>query len=396
MRFRVPAFLLLLAMSSASAADICPVARQQQPAADPASRIAAITCNEHVLWYRPFIDRDGRLASSTVMESEARPLADGESQVWRRVARYWQESGLLRQMGDVAGAGECGHANSNHHPSPGCRAFIVDNPWSAVFVSWVMSQARLPGFRGSASHIDYVRRAHLHPEISAYQWHDPASAKPAAGDLLCYVRGTGSAYGYAGLLAAVRADGGGLNMHCEIVVAASPDNDGIAYLIGGNMQQGVTMRLLSLNRNGEFWDLPQRIDGGLACSPDNAGACSFNRHDWAVLLKLKPPELLAQLPSAAGPVPIEPPPPPACCIHCVVGSGVPRCPPSARPERPSGAVPVAWSGLHHDTGCDSGFAALLLRASPRGTGLPSAACNSQTADGDREGLEQGCLRPRGS
>ncbi|HEY5971639.1 MAG TPA: DUF2272 domain-containing protein [Pseudoxanthomonas sp.] len=325
--------LLMLAATAARAADVCPTARNQQYAADPATRVAAVACNEHMLWYRPFIDRDGRIANTTVMESENHLLDDGASQAWRRVAGYWQESGLLRQMGGSAGAGECGYALGDRHPSPSCRAFVIDNAWSAAFISWVMRKARLPGFRASASHIDYVRDAYLRPETSAYQYLDPVRAKPAIGDLLCYVRGASNTLGYAGLLPLVNG-GSGLAMHCDIVVAANPGNDSTAYLIGGNVQQAVTMRLLPLNRNGEFWSLPQLVDGGMPCSPDNVEACNFNRQDWAVLLKLKSPEVLAQLPAAAPFVPssiMPSQPAPVCCVHCVVGSGVPRCPQPGTP-----------------------------------------------------------------
>ena len=328
MRSWILALALLSATTAAHAADVCPLLRNQQSSADPATRVAAVACNEYMLWYRPFIDRNGRLASSTVMESEARLLGDGQSQAWRRVAGYWQESGLLRQMGGFAGAGECAHANSDRSPSPACRAFIIDNAWSATFISWVMGRAALPGFRASASHIDYVRAASQRPDTSAYRYLDPTHARPATGDLLCYVRGAQRVFGPAGLLGAVER-GGGLNMHCEIVVAANPGNDGTAYLVGGNVQQGVTMRLLNLNRNGEFWSLPQRIDGGAPCSPDNAEACNFNRQDWAVLLKLKSAAALALLPATTPPaISILPqaPPPQTCCIHCVLGADVPRCP----------------------------------------------------------------------
>ncbi len=326
--------LLLLAATTARAADVCPTARHQQSAADPATRIAAVACNEYMLWYQAFFDRNGRMANSGVMESETHLLGDGQSQAWRRVAGYWQESGLLQQMGGAAGAGECAYAGSDRHPSPACRAFIIDNAWSAAFVSWVMRRARLPGFRASASHIDYVRAAYQRPETNAYRYLDPVRARPATGDLLCYVRGAHSALGYTGLLAVV-GGGGGLNMHCDIVVAANPGNDSTAYLIGGNVQQGVTMRLLPLNRNGEFWSLPQRVDGGMPCSPDNLEACNFNRQDWAVLLKLKPAEILAQLPPApalpSGSIMPSQTRPATCCVHCVVGSGVPRCPQSGTP-----------------------------------------------------------------
>lgn len=323
---------LLLMATTAHAADICPTTRQQQPTSDHAARIAAVACNEHILWFRPFIDTNGRIASSTVVEGETSRLADGATEAWRRVVGYWRESGLLWQMGGFPGAGECGHATTDRYPSPSCRAFIIDNPWSAAFVSYVMRKADLPGFRGSASHSDYVRDAYLHPNESAFLYLDPAVARPAAGDLLCYVRIPARAYGYEGLRQFFDgANGAGLNMHCDIVVAANPGNDGKAYLIGGNVQQGVTMRLLRLNRNGNFWALPQRSGVDPQCSPDTESSCNFSRQDWAVLLKLKSPPALALLPRptygipASGVMPAQPQPQ-ACCVNCVVGSGIPRCP----------------------------------------------------------------------
>ena len=327
MRAWILVVMLALLATTARAADVCPSLRNQQSAPDPATRIAAVACNEHVLWYRPFIDREGRLASISVMEAETDLLGDGQSRAWRRVAGYWQESGLLRWMGGAAGASECAYAGGDGS-SPSCRTFLIDHPWSAAFVSWVMAKAALPGFRGSASHSDYVRDAYLHPQTSAYQYLDPAGARPAAGDLLCFVRASNRAFGYDGLLAVI-GNGDGIGMHCDIVVAANPGNDGTAYLIGGNVQQGVTMRLLNLNRNGEFWGLPQRHGAETACSPDNEAACNFNRQDWAVLLKLKSPEALARLPAAAPPATSILPqasPAPTCCINCVLGSNVPRCP----------------------------------------------------------------------
>lgn len=335
MRIWIVFHLLLLASAAANAADLCPRLGQQVAAAEVATRIAAFACREHGLWYRPFIDRNGRIASSTIMESEALLLDDGQSQAWRRVAGYWQESGVLQQVGQLPGAAECEGAAGGNYSSPGCRAFVIDNPWSAAFVSWVMRKAGLPGFRASASHITYVRDAYLRPESSAYRFVDPLHAQPAAGDLLCYVRHGSRLYGYDGLLSAVGAGNGGLDMHCDIVVATNPGNDSTAYLIGGNVQQGVTMRLLPLNRNGQFWGLPQRTGAESLCAPDHEAACNFNRQDWAVLLKLKPADVLAKLPGASSlaPVPAEPLPTqaPACCVHCVLGSGVPRCPPKQEP-----------------------------------------------------------------
>ena len=60
----------LLAADAAAAADVCPLVRNRQSAPDVATRIAAVACSEHMLWYRPFIDAQGRLASVSVAEAE--------------------------------------------------------------------------------------------------------------------------------------------------------------------------------------------------------------------------------------------------------------------------------------------------------------------------------------
>lgn len=319
----IVAGILLIGMGVVHAADPCPALQRSPASADVATRIATIACAENMLWYRPFITADGRMASATVAEGESRRLADAITPVWQRVARYWRDSGLMPQMAGVPGALDCGYANAPTVSSPACRAFVIDNPWSAAFVSYVMRMADVPGFRGSASHFDYVRDARLHPDASPYAFLDPASATPTAGDMLCYVRMPAQVYAYTGLVAVIDAGHGALNMHCDIIAAV---DGGKAYLIGGNVQQGVTMRLLNVNRNGYFWSLPRRSPIDAACSPDSEAACDFNRQDWAVLLKLKPPAALAQLPHA-GPLPPAPSPT-SCCVNCVLGAEppVPRCP----------------------------------------------------------------------
>ena len=90
----VAACLLLLA-GSAWAGDPCPALAQQQTDPQVATRIAAIACAENLRWKQPFIDSQGRLASASTYEAESSGLADGTSP-WRRVAYYWQSSGLLR------------------------------------------------------------------------------------------------------------------------------------------------------------------------------------------------------------------------------------------------------------------------------------------------------------
>ena len=335
----------LLALNAAAyAADQCPMLRSRQADPEVATRIAAIACDENIRWRRPFIDPNGRLAGSMVWEGEGSGLQDGGSP-WRQVAAYWQTTGLLAQMAYKPGASDCGYATANAtYPGLGCRGFVIDNPWSAAFVSWVMQRAGLPGFLSSGSHYDYVRAARAVAARSPYEFLDPMSAAPGVGDLLCYVR-AGRVHGHQGLAAAIDGGADRLPMHCDIVVAANAGNDGKAYLVGGNVLQAVTMRVLNLNATGHFWGLPRRSDGDVECSPDTASACDANRQDWAVLLKLKPQQQLAQLGSVAPPAFLPRMPQAAggtCCVNCVLGSGVPRCPAAGE------AKPQPW-GLPQDT-----------------------------------------------
>ena len=258
----------LFAVAPARAADPCPHLLTQADAADVATRIAAIACQENTAWYRTFIDTEGRSNGQRVYEAENDMLADG-TQAWRKVAAYWNGSGL---------PGSCSAA------TPACRNFVVDTPWSAAFVSWVMLRAGVHGFATSSRHFDYVRAARREDAGSPYRIAAPQADAPAAGDLLCYVRANPRTLGHDGLLA--RLEGGGLAMHCDIVVATEPD--GIAWLVGGNVQQAVTLRMLRLDADGRFADLPLRTANDPACSPDAPAQCNLNRQDWVALLKLQP------------------------------------------------------------------------------------------------------------
>ena len=290
--------LVLLAVAAAAAtpafaADPCPVLRAGTDAGEPpdhARRIAIAACEEHRLWYRTFIGLDGRIAGSKVREAEASPLANGQS-AWRRVVDYWRGGGLA----DMAGACNGGDA--------ACRAFVVDTPWSAAFVSWVMRRAGVPGFRSSPSHVRYVRHARRAPHESAWRFLDPAVAAPGQGDMLCYVRVPQRSFGHDGLDARLAASDAGLDMHCDIVVGTNPsvgDAPGTAYLIGGNVLDGVTMRLLPLAGDGRFASLPRRPPAGDQCSPDLQTACDANGQDWAVLLQLRPSEDLVAMVHGGG------------------------------------------------------------------------------------------------
>ena len=339
-------FVLALPAPS-RAADACPLLRAQTDAPSVATRIAAAACEEHQLWYRPFIDHDGRYAGSRVREAETGLLANGQP-AWLRVVDYWRGSGLLGSASGRPGASDCAYAGMSTYVSPSCRMFVVDTPWSAAFVTWIMRRARVPGFNGSASHVSYVRDAYRDPSGNAFQVANPVSARPQPGDLLCFVRAASRVYGFGGLAGLLSGNEAGLGMHCDIVVATNPDNDRTAYLVGGNILDGVTMRLLRLTPGGQFAELPVRSPEAPACSPDVPSACDASRQDWAVLLQLKSQPQLALLPPA---VPMASPttsrPQPECCVNCVVGSGIPRCPAGTPapvrplPPRPAPASPAS-------------------------------------------------------
>ena len=308
-RWILLAWLAWQSVGCASAGDPC--AASFETSSSYPGRIAALACAEHKLWYSPFIDADGRLASMTVAEAESARLQDAATPAWQRVVEYWKGSGLLWDMSAHAGANECAVSRPVPLQAAACRAFVIDTPWSAAFVSFVLVRAGLPGFSPSASHIDFVRAA-WGDASSPYRLADPEQEAPTAGDLLCFTRSP-TMLGHQGLLSLLQHDGsGGLAMHCDIVVAANTGGDGRLHLVGGNVLQGVTARTLNLNRIGLLWTLPRRTLPA-NCSPDAEAACNFNRQDWVALLKLKP------LPAPTSPLPSLPATAPqACCVQCAL------------------------------------------------------------------------------
>lgn len=322
-----------------------PAPRPQLPplnlSGSTAERIVAVALREHATWYQPFIDGNGRLASYRLSEAEQSGLADG-TEAWQRVLGYWRNSGTLYEMAqsNITGAYSCQFPSGFAQGKAECRTFIVDNPWSAAFVSYVMVQARVPGFRASPRHYDYIRQA-FHADMGGpYYYADPATQRADPGDLLCFVRGSGSVAGYEGLTARLNGPGGSLNTHCDIVVG----RDRELRLVGGNVFNGVTMRKLKLDAQGRAV-LPRPIsagyysesgDIGASCSPSNEAACDFNRQNWAVLLKLKPMTTYpTQATGMPAPRPVTPSAYPSQPSPRPVTSPVyPSQPPAPRPVAP--------------------------------------------------------------
>lgn len=331
-------------LAGAAAAAPCGTHASGRAVPETAARIANAACAEHRLWFEPFIDASGRLASLSVSEAEGAGLADGATPVWRRVAEYWQGSGLRWSPAGLPDGAACLAPAADGTTRALCRTFLVDTPWSAVFVSYVMRKAGLEGFRSSSRHVDYVRDAHRNATHHPYRLADPAREPPSVGDLLCFARVPGQAFGHAGFVRWLEQPfTNALAMHCDVVVATA---SGHARTIGGNVLQGVTMRVLPTNRTGHLWALPQRGANEPRCAPDQPTACNFNRQDWVALLKLHPEATSAPIP----PGPAAPGIP--CCDVCPLPmpAGMRRCPApapespvgeAARPGTPQASIPRA-------------------------------------------------------
>lgn len=276
----------LLLPGTAAAAEVCDIP-PRYGLSPLAVSIVRTACNEHRLWYRPFIDSEGRAANLGVSEAEREYLSDDGMPAWQRVVAYWRDSGTLGPMGSQPGASSCMAPFGTRYTDSDCRAFLIDNPWSAAFISWVMSRAGVPGFTRSPRHIDYIRAAYQNS--GPYRMVDPAQEKPAPGDLLCYLRDRNETLSYAGLVQ--QLSGGKVanwKSHCEVVIAANMGGDHTLYLIGGNVMNTVAMRKLALDRNGRIQLPPARSNDpyDMGCTPGREDECNFNRQDWAALLKL--------------------------------------------------------------------------------------------------------------
>lgn len=340
-RTRLPWLCLSLTSlaAPAAAAEICDLP-PRYGLGQAAIAIVRTACNEHRLWMRPFIDAHGRVASLSITETEGGHLADHGLVAWQRVAGYWRDGGTLAAMGGIDGASSCAALDGSRYTASDCRAFISDNPWSAAFVSWVMTQAGVSGFLRSPRHIDYIRAAYRNDGGNPYRLADPAVEKAAPGDLLCLLRGRDRALGFAGLSAELARSGGvHWKSHCDIVVAANVGGDRTLYLIGGNVLNTVMMRKLGLDRAGRLvLPAPQDANGGdedaasagLECTPAHEELCDFNRRDWAALLKLRDDAALSA--PASLPV-VAPQPVPAPAPSATMPPGFPRVVPP-RPATP--------------------------------------------------------------
>jgi hypothetical protein len=356
----------------------------QTAAAKPsalATKIAQTALDEHYRFGGHQIDSNGRLFRFGLVESEQEEDASGnEAQLghlgWWQVLKYWRVlygsnpkvAARLRVWGyeeasashneDKDGAPDKDRAPLHDETTmadvtrisvadlirlgaqtkdrgtvevlreAAFRAAIVDNPWSAAFVSYVVKSAALgeqanPSevqsfakgrFPFSAAHRDYIlsafktsiadaaagktstRDGHLYRACPIY------ATEPRAGDLVCYHRETelkdsSDATVRDIILAdaqAGRPETAISQNHCDVVVHV--DRAALKmYVVGGNVQQSVTVKKLKLRRDMKFadnksgcgdWTLPPP-SAGIPVGPSARDNCSLNEKKWFVLLQMR-------------------------------------------------------------------------------------------------------------
>lgn len=195
------------------------------------------------------------------------------------------------------------------------RAAIIDTPWSAAFISYVIRQSGVAGnaFQASNAHRAYIydafsaSAAELTGEAGARIYRAcPLTTRPRVGDLICAQREPSLADANDGMVRErirLELDGSAdvrsiRRTHCEVVAHIDMRARKV-YTIGGNVNQAVTTRKMNLRRDlkvpatqkghcggAGHWTLPQHsVPTPIASG--HAHKCSLNDKKWFVLLQLR-------------------------------------------------------------------------------------------------------------
>ena len=312
-RMRIWIALMLSALCAQSAFASDGICGQASPKSK-AKMAVQIACAEHRLWREPFINEQGQLITIGPMEAERDQLADG-TPAWQRVLHYWQSSVGVQDLFRHSAVPKYADPSLNNAVT---RTQIIDTPWSGAFISYVMKQAGMSEeeFHFADGHIRYIKPAFaqiFEPDrIDAtdthhapYIWRpqNPYTTSLQTGDLLCYVRDDKRVLGVQGFwdwMGVHYKDEVSLKTHCDIVVGVQQTHkQKIAYMVGGNVVQSVTMRALRLTGRGALsaqHQLPNASEqeaqklANKNCNSNTSKACS-SRQDWVVLLRA--PDLVA-------------------------------------------------------------------------------------------------------
>jgi hypothetical protein len=319
-----------------------------KPSADLGRRIAQTAIEEFTRFGGHQIDSNGRLFRFGL--TEAKHEGDGGKQPhlgdlgWWQVMKYWralygddtadklevrgyrdaststdeaQLAALLRTTTARllrAAEGEADPAEREILREAAFRAAIIDTPWSAAFISYVIRRAGVApnAFLFANAHRVYIydafatSAAELTNEAAdrVYRACPVTTTKPRVGDMICQQREPTLAD--ASEEAVRERIRGELSTetrsvrrtHCEVIAYIDAPARKM-YAIGGNVNSAVTARKLNLRgRNLKFqasqkghcgsghWTLPQP-SADAPRAPGSSDTCSLNDRKWFVLLQLR-------------------------------------------------------------------------------------------------------------
>jgi hypothetical protein len=127
----------------------------------------------------------------------------------------------------------------------------TDEAWSAAFISYVMREAGLAQrFRFSEWHAHYINQAiegrEQGDDNCAFWGYRLSEMAPRVGDLVAYTRQDGVTFDERPEV---------YKSHCDLVVAVRP---GEIDVIGGNVQDSVTLKTLRTDSQGRLCDTNQK------------------------------------------------------------------------------------------------------------------------------------------
>ena len=159
---------------------------------------------------------------------------EGDEGYWQRISYYWENS------------------NTGNSGKSQKEVISDDNPWSAVFVSFVMKRAGAGNqFKYSVAHRDYIRDAIANKKdgkrTAPFVGYELNEYAPGVGDLVCASREDEGKLTYCNALTyKSKLRGlipGKFLAHCDIVVAR---RIGEVDVIGGNVGNSVTKDTIPL------------------------------------------------------------------------------------------------------------------------------------------------------
>jgi hypothetical protein len=320
-----------------------------KPPGELGRRIAQTAIDEFTSFGGHQIDADGRLFRFGLTEAEHEEDDGGDRPAslgrlgWWQVMKYWRVlfGGDPADKLEVRGYGDASTSTQETQAAAvlrtsavqllrdvesvsdpaereilreaALRAAVIDTPWSAAFISYVMRQSGVPAdaFQFSNAHRAYIYDAFAASAAELtnqagdrlYRACPVTATRPRAGDVICAQRESALADASdEAVRERIRTELGGSaearsvrRTHCE-VVAYIDARARKMYTIGGNVNQAVTARKLNLRHDLKFsasqkghcggpghWTLPQSP----ARTASHSDKCSLNDKKWFVLLQLR-------------------------------------------------------------------------------------------------------------